>query len=99
MERGRNGAAHRHVSSKKPAVAILPGQRGPGGFAEVDDRVVGELGKLERIGAVGVLAEIDAAVEHDVAGGVERIREDEDRGVVGGVVGLAAEGESLRRPT
>ena len=40
----------------------LAGPAGAGGFAEVDDGVVGELGDLEGVGAVGFVAEIDAAV-------------------------------------
>lgn len=59
-------------------------------LAEVDNRVVGELRCLEGIGAVGFVAKIDTAVQDDVALlRAEGIREDEDGGVVRGVVGLA----------
>ena len=48
--------------------------------------------------AVAFGAKIDPAVEDDVARGIEGIRENENRGVVGGRVGLAAERERLRVP-
>ena len=66
--------------------------------AEIDDGPVGELGGLEGVVGVAVGAEIEAAVEDDVARRIEWIREDQNGGVARGVVSFAAEREGFCVP-
>jgi hypothetical protein len=53
---------------------------------------------LEGVVTVAVGAERDAAVQHDVSFGVERIREHQDGRVIDSWIRGAAEGERLRVP-
>src|SRR5262249_49755599 len=83
---------------EEAGVDDLSGPARAGRSAEVDDRVVGKLGDLQRIRAVSFAAEIDAAVQHDVVARVERVRINENRHVVGGIVALAVKHELLLVP-
>src|SRR6188474_1075360 len=57
---------------------------------QIDDCAVRELRRRQRVVAISVSAESDAAVEHHVALRVERIGEHEDRRVMGHWVAFAA---------
>lgn len=69
------------------------GVAGAGWGGGVDDGPVGEFGGLAGVVEVVEFAEGEAGVEDDVAGGVEGVRIDQDRGVGGGVA-LAVVGEA-----
>src|SRR5262249_8563374 len=75
-------AAQRPIFIEEPGgddlsrIAVV-GRRGG-----VDDRVIGNLGDLPRVVQVIVLAEGEAAVEHDVLFRIQRIRINENRRVL-----------------
>ena len=75
-----------------------PGYARVGRRAEVDHGPVGELRHLPGVVQVVVLAEREAAVEDDVAARVERVRVDQDQGVVLGVERPVADLDLLRVP-
>src|SRR5687767_12501886 len=70
----------------------LPGPARPGRRAEIDNGPIGQLRSLQRVVAVAVSAEGNAAVQHDVPLWIERIGKHENRRVIRGGVGLAAKG-------
>src|SRR5437868_524430 len=83
---------------EKARVDDLPRPARAGRGAQIDDGPVRQLRRLQRVVAVAVGAEIDAAVEHDIALWVEWIRKHEDRRVVRRRVSLAAKRERLGVP-
>jgi hypothetical protein len=74
------------------------GRDGVGGDLEVDDGPIRQLGDLAGVVEVVVFAVGEATIDHDVLLRVQRIRIDEDRGVIGGGVGLAVDDELISGP-
>ena len=84
---------------KKVCGGDFAGPDGAGGRGEIDDGPVGEHGNLTGVVEIGVLAEGEAAVEDDVAGGVQWVGIDGDHRVRGGRESAIAGGDVCVGPS
>ena len=98
QELGENSKQHymRPVLVEEAGLHDFSGEAGVGGHRDIHDGVVGQFGRLPRVGEVVGFAEGEAAVEHHVFFRVQRIGEDQDRRVRGGGVVFAR--RARRRP-
>src|SRR4051812_47647556 len=77
----------------------LAGRLAIGRRVQIDDRVIGQLGRLLRIGAVVILAEGNAGIQDDIFAAIERIGIDQKQGMVRSIESALANLDFLLRPS
>src|SRR5206468_3885920 len=66
--------------------------------SEIDDCPIRQLGSLFRVGAVGIIPEIDPAVQDDVMLAIGRVGKDQDGCKLRGSISLSPEHEPIPGP-